>query len=142
MSRMSNTQILNGQSKWPWSSFSRVKKVNTDGCVQHLVLRVPRSAFRQSAMTFGELRASSPVSRYWNMNMQLFLETIKATDRAVQTSANSGDLPDIVQKVYLEWVPHEHNTNKAEEYRLHAFLFEGMQFNYGSELNKLLNAND
>lgn len=134
--------MLNGQSKWPWSSFSRVKKVNTDGLVQHLVLRIPRAAFRQSAMTFGELKASSSVSRYWNMNLQLFLETIKATERAIKTSTNSSDLPDIVQKVYLEWIPREHDENKAEEYRLHAFLFEGLQFNYGATLNMLLNSND
>ena len=84
-SGMSYTQTLmtDGQAKWAWSAYSRVKKVDTTSCVQHLVCRIPRDAFRQSAMTFGEVRQSSPVARYWNMCLQLFLETVRMAMKKV-----------------------------------------------------------
>ena len=66
------TLIMDGQAKWSWSGFSRVKKVNTTGALQHIVCRIPRDTFRQSAMTFSEVRSSSNISRYWNMSLQLF----------------------------------------------------------------------
>jgi hypothetical protein len=140
----SQTLISDGQAKWAWSAYSRVKKVDTTSCVQHLVCRIPREAFRQSAMTFCEVRQSSPVARYWNMSLQLFLEMIRMAMKKVY---NAPDLKDIVdkvfQKVYLEWIPSEHDAEKACEYRLHAFLFtDEMSVQYGTVLQDLLNDNN
>lgn len=136
------TLIMNGQAKWSWSGFSRVKKVNTTGTLQHIVCRIPRDAFRQSAMTFGEVRSSSNISRYWNMSLQLFLEVLKETNKTAKTHMNSSNLPDIIQKVYLEWIPTEHDHEKASEYRIHAFLFDNTEIGYGKILYEILRQNN
>ena len=143
---MSYTQTLmhDGQAKWAWSAYSRVKKVDTTSCVQHLVCRIPREAFRQSAMTFAEVRQSSPVARYWNMCLQLFLETVRMAMKKVYDAPDLKDIVDqVFQKVYLEWIPSEHDAEKACEYRIHAFLFtDEMSVQYGSVLQGILNENN
>ena len=135
---------MDGMSRWAWSSFSRIKEADTTDMVQHVVCRIPREAFRQSAMTFGEIRQSSPVARYWNMAMQLFLEMIRKVHRDVSTGAENIDtVQSVFQKVYLEWIPSEHDAQKACEYRLHAFLFtDESKASYGSSLHLMLNDND
>jgi hypothetical protein len=145
-SNMSYTQTLmhDGQAKWAWSAYSRVKKVDTTSCVQHLVCRIPREAFRQSAMTFGEVRQSSPVARYWNMCLQLFLETVRMAMKKVYDAPDLKDIVDqVFQKVYLEWIPSEHDAEKACEYRIHAFLFtDELSVQYGSVLQGILYENN
>ena len=131
---------MDGMSRWAWSSFSRIKEADTTDCVQHVVCRIPRDAFRQSAMTFGEIKQSSPVARYWNMTMQLFLEMIRQTHKKILDSPEAKDnVQDVFQKVYLEWIPSEHDVEKACEYRLHAFLFtDETQACYGGQLHYML----
>lgn len=140
--QMSNSNVIGGQAKWAWSSYSRIKKVSSDGARCHLVCRVPRDAFRQSAMTFGEIKQSSPIARYWNMTLQLFLETLREMDKKTRVLAKvQQGLPPVVQKIYLEWIPSEHDAEKACEYRIHAFLFEDQHENYGGILQSLLESN-
>ena len=135
---------MDGMSRWAWSSFSRIKEADTTDCVQHVVCRIPRDAFRQSAMTFGEIKQSSPVARYWNMTMQLFLEMIRQTHKKILDSPEAKDnVQDVFQKVYLEWIPAEHDVEKACEYRLHAFLFtDETQACYGGQLHYMLQQNN
>jgi len=135
---------MDGMSRWAWSSFSRIKVADTTDCIQHVVCRIPRDAFRQSAMTFGEIKQSSPVARYWNMSMQLFLEMIRQIHASISNSADAQNMvQDVFQKVYLEWIPSEHDVEKACEYRLHAFLFtDETQASYGNTLHEMLKQNN
>ena len=114
-----------GQHRWAWSSYSRIKEADCTGTHQHIVCRIPRDAFRQSAMTFGEIKQSSAVARYWNMQLQLFLETCRQVQKAPLTSPDIESRIEnpVFQKVYMEWIPSEHDVEKACEYRIHAFLF-------------------
>ena len=73
-----------GQCRWPYSAYSRVKKANLDEAEQHVCMRIPRDAFRQSGMCFDEVRQSSQVARYWEMMMQLFLEMCRNVNDATE----------------------------------------------------------
>lgn len=141
---MQSSLSVDGMSRWAWSSFSRIKEADTTDCVQHVVCRIPRDAFRQSAMTFGEIRQSSPVARYWNMTFQLFLEMVRQVHKTILNSAEAKDnVQDVFQKVYLEWIPSEHDAEKSCEYRLHAFLFtDEAQASYGGTLHYMLQQNN
>lgn len=140
--QMSASNVIGGQAKWAWSSYSRIKKVSSDGARCHLVCRIPRDAFRQSAMCFSEIKQSSPIARYWNMTLQLFLETLREMEKKTRIlSKIQQGLPPVVQKIYLEWIPSENDEEKACEYRIHAFLFEDQHENYGSILQSMLEAN-
>jgi len=143
-SKMSSSLNLahDGQHRWAWSSYSRIKSADCTGTIQHIVCRIPRDAFRQSAMTFGEIKQSSAVARYWNMQLQLFLETCRQIQKAPLTSPDiEGKIENpLFQKVYMEWIPSEHDVEKACEYRIHAFLFTDAM-TYGGKLQQILNDN-
>ena len=140
-----NTLIMNpkdGQCRWPYSAYSRVKKANVDEAVAHVCMRIPRDAFRQSGMCFNETRQSSKISRYWIMMMQLFLEMCRNVDNAKDDPQKQGDIKIYpFQKIYLEWIPSEHDQQRACEYRLHGFLLS-KEVEYGYYLNKILCENE
>lgn len=143
--KIMSTLIMNpkdGQCRWPYSAYSRVKKANLDEAVQHVCMRIPREAFRQSGMCFDEVRQSSQVARYWEMMMQLFLEMCRNVNDATE-EAETADKINIYpyQKVYLEWIPSENDPQRACEYRLHSFLLTDV-INYGHYLNIILSTND
>jgi len=139
--KMSNPK--DGQSRWSYSAFSRVKEANLEGAIQHVCMRIPRDAFRQSAMCFNEISQSSTVARYWEMMLQLFLEMCRSVnseiDEGGEAAQNIGCYP--FQKVYLEWIPAENDDQRACEYRLHAFLLTEA-LTYGHNLNKVLSDNN
>lgn len=139
-----NSQVMNpkdGQSRWPYSAFSRIKEASLDNTVQHVCMRIPRDAFRQSGMCFNEIRQSSQPARYWNMMLQLFLEMCCGVETE-GTNPKYSEAVDIYpfQKVYLEWIPCENDSERACEYRLHGFLLTN-QFDYGYILNRILEEN-
>ena len=133
-----------GQCRWPYSAYSRVKKANLDDTVQHVVMRIPRDAFRQSGMCFNEIRQSSQVARYHEMQMQLFLEMCKRAQDATNDPDMAGEIKIYpFQKVYLEWIPSENDPARACEYRLHAFLLADVPgLSYGHYLNLVLSDNE
>jgi hypothetical protein len=132
-----------GQSRWPYSGFSRIKEANLESVEQHVCMRIPRDAFRQSGMCFNEIRQSSQAARYWEMMLQLFLEMCcEVYERPKEDGAIASKIRDInpFQKVYLEWIPSENDPQRACEYRLHAFIFTDV-LTYGDHLNRLLEDN-
>lgn len=146
-----NMNAQDGQCRWPYSAYSRVTKANLSGAKQHICMRIPREAFRQSGMTFSEIRQSSQIARYWEMMLQLFLETCQRVDNAVKNGDVKGDLPAVypIQKVYLEWIPDENDESNTEkpiracEYRVHAFLLvDHEDLYYGKHLSIILGDND
>ena len=131
-----------GQSRWGHSEFSRIKKPFLSGVNSHIVLRVPRTAFRQCGITFSEIKQSDQRARYWEMAFELFLELC----RKCEEQGRSQDLAGLVmkypfQKVYLEWVPSKTDKHRAECYLLHGFLMTDA-ISYGDELKKILEEHD
>jgi hypothetical protein len=131
-----------GQSRWGHSEFSRIKKPFLSGVYEHIVLRIPRTTFRQCGITFSEIKQSDQSARYWEMAFELFLEMLRSTENSGQEQ----DSAELVmkypfQKVYLEWVPSKTDKHRAECYLLHAFLMTDI-LSYGSELKRLLQTND
>ena len=83
-----------GQSRWGHSEFSRIKKPFLSGVNSHIVLRVPRTAFRQCGITFSEIKQSDQRARYWEMAFELFLELC----RKCEEQGRSQDLAGLVMK--------------------------------------------
>lgn len=142
---LQSMQARDGQSRWPYSAYSRVTKANLSDAKQHVCMRIPREAFRQAAMCFNETRQSSQVARYWEMMLQLFLEMCQRVDNAVKNGDIKGEAVKVypVQKVYIEWIPSENDPEKACEYRIHAFLLvDHPDLSYGKYLSIVLNDNE
>ena len=112
-----------GQARWGYSEFSRISSPFLSGVVDHMCIRIPRTAFRQCGITFSEIKITNQTDRYWEMAYQLFLEVLRRTELAGKDQENAELVMKYpFQKVYLQWIPSENDPFRAESYIIHAFL--------------------